>query len=149
MRALPYNEGHSFINETLMSHGLLGTGPVQPVLAISVTTLELYRQCRLRCPQFSVQQWVKVLCDLANVCNSLFFFDSLLFYSFRQIDYRQKLREGFSDAFDIYIQVLRSLDQAIKVQLGQDLNSWHICHSCLACQYMVHRLSPHDYLSSC
>ena len=32
MQALPYNEGHSFINETLMSHGLLGTGPVQPVL---------------------------------------------------------------------------------------------------------------------
>jgi len=74
MRALPYNEGHSFINETLLSHGLLGTGPVQPVLAISVTTLELYRQCRLRCPQFSVQQWVKVLCDLANVGNSLFLF---------------------------------------------------------------------------
>src|SRR5882724_6052746 len=74
MRALPYNEGHSFINETLMSHGLLGMGPVQPVLAISLITLELYHQCCLHCPQFSVQQWVKILCDLANVGNSLFLF---------------------------------------------------------------------------
>jgi hypothetical protein len=69
--AVPQNEQHSYVNETLIHHGLLGTTPVQPVLAISLQTLELYRQCRLRCPQFSIQQWVKVLCDLANVSCSI------------------------------------------------------------------------------
>ena len=71
-RALPQNHDHSYLNQTLLHHGLLGTGPVQPELAISVPTLELYRQCRLRCPQFSIQQWVKVLCDLANVSSSTY-----------------------------------------------------------------------------
>ncbi len=71
--AVPQNEQHSYVNETLIHHGLLGTTPVQPGLAISLQTLELYRQCRLRCPQFSIQQWVKVLCDLANVSCSIYF----------------------------------------------------------------------------
>ncbi|KAF8576014.1 hypothetical protein K439DRAFT_1623158 [Ramaria rubella] len=38
-----------------------------------------------------VQQWVKVLCDLAN------------------INYRQSIRDQFSDAFDTYLEILRQL----------------------------------------
>ena len=58
---------HAYVNQTLIKYGLLGTSPEVPSLAIPLQTLELYRRCRLRCPQFSIQQWVKVLCDLANV----------------------------------------------------------------------------------
>ena len=66
-RAVPQDEQDSYINETLLHHGLLGTSPVKPMLAIPLNSLELYHQCHLQCPQFSIQQWVKVLCDLANV----------------------------------------------------------------------------------
>jgi hypothetical protein len=70
MQVIPRAEEHAYINQTLIMHGLLGTAPVQPTLAIPIRTLELYHRCRLRCPQFSVQQWVKVLCDLSNVSRS-------------------------------------------------------------------------------
>ena len=66
-QVIPQEEQHEYINQTLIVHGLLGTAPMHPSLAIPIPTLELYYQCRLRCPQFSVQQWVKVLCDLSNV----------------------------------------------------------------------------------
>jgi hypothetical protein len=66
-RALAHDESHLYLNQTLIMHGYLGTAPVKPTLAIPLATLELYRRCRLRCPQFGIQQWVKVLCDLSNV----------------------------------------------------------------------------------
>jgi hypothetical protein len=66
-RALPQHQEHDYLNQTLVLNGLLGTSPLKPELAIPLPTLELYRQCRVRCPQFSVQQWVKVLCDLSHV----------------------------------------------------------------------------------
>ncbi|KAF8494792.1 hypothetical protein JB92DRAFT_3147061 [Gautieria morchelliformis] len=91
-RGLPQDERHDYLNETLLFHGLLGASPLEPELAIPIPTLELYRRCRLRCPQFSVQQWMKVLCDLAN------------------INYTSTLREQFSDAFDAYLNILRHVD---------------------------------------
>lgn len=60
-------QGHDYINQTLIANGLLGAAPVQPAVAIPLATLDLYRACRIRCPQFGMQQWVKVMCDLANV----------------------------------------------------------------------------------
>ncbi|KAF8573706.1 hypothetical protein K439DRAFT_1624875 [Ramaria rubella] len=97
-RSLPHNQGHDHLNETLIIHRFLGTSPAHPTLAIPIPTLELYRRCRLRCPQLSIQQWVKVLCDLAN------------------INYHQAIRDQFSDAFDTYLEILRHVDQAIKLQ---------------------------------
>ncbi|KAF8515032.1 hypothetical protein BU17DRAFT_93915 [Hysterangium stoloniferum] len=59
--------GHTFLNQTLISHGFLGASPIIPSLAFSLKDLEIYCHCRLRCPQFSIQQWVKVMCDLSNI----------------------------------------------------------------------------------
>ncbi|KAF8575704.1 hypothetical protein K439DRAFT_1623394 [Ramaria rubella] len=47
---LPHDQRHDHLNESLIMHGLLGPMPVHPTLAIP----------------FSIQQWVKVLCDLSN-----------------------------------------------------------------------------------
>ena len=51
----------------LMSHGLLSNVPLLPSLALSLTTLELYRRLRLRKPSFSVEAFAKVVCDLYMV----------------------------------------------------------------------------------
>ncbi|KAF8576495.1 hypothetical protein K439DRAFT_1367082, partial [Ramaria rubella] len=105
----------------LIMHGLLGTVPVHLTLAIPIKTLQLYHWCRLCCPQFSIQQWVKVLCDLSN------------------INYCPAIRDQFSDAFDTYLVIFCQVDQAIKVQLNWNNGSWQILHSCSPCQYKLAR----------
>ncbi|KAF8577076.1 hypothetical protein K439DRAFT_1622359 [Ramaria rubella] len=92
-RALPHNQRHDHLNETLIIHGLLGTVPVHPTLAIPITTLKLYHR---------IQQWVKVLCDLSN------------------INYRPAIQDQFSDAFDMYLVILCQVDQAIKNKLARE-----------------------------
>ncbi|KAF8580817.1 hypothetical protein K439DRAFT_1619489 [Ramaria rubella] len=118
-RALPHDKRHDNINQTLVLHGLLSTAPIHPTLAIPITTLALYRRCRLRCLQFSIQQWVKVLCDVSN------------------INYNHSLRDNFSDAFNTHLDIIRHEDHAIKVQLGRDSPNWRILHACPPCQYKL------------
>ena len=51
----------------LMSHLLLSNVPLLPSLALSLTTLELYRRLRLLKPSFSKEALAKVVCDLYMV----------------------------------------------------------------------------------
>ena len=53
--------------QALVKHGYLGNTPATPSLAISFRTLELFRCMRLRKPSFSVEAFVKVVCDLYSV----------------------------------------------------------------------------------
>jgi len=48
--------------------GYIGNAPFHPSVAISIKTLELYRILRWRKPSFSVEAFVKVICDLYVVC---------------------------------------------------------------------------------
>ena len=52
----------------LVKNGYLGNTPATPSLAISLKTLELFRRIRLRKSSFSVEAFVKVVCDLYAVC---------------------------------------------------------------------------------
>ncbi|KIJ34337.1 hypothetical protein M422DRAFT_182296, partial [Sphaerobolus stellatus SS14] len=106
-------------NQTLVDNGFLGSSPVQPSLAFSLKDLEIYRICRLRCPQFSIQQWVKVVCDIAN------------------INYRPTYRTQFSDAFDIYLELHRRLEKSLNETLGRDASNWRIKNCCPACLYKL------------
>ena len=53
--------------QALMRIGYLGNTPATPSLAISLRTLELFRRIRLRKPSFSVEGFVKVVCDIYSV----------------------------------------------------------------------------------
>jgi hypothetical protein len=53
--------------EALMIQGYLATSPVDPTLAISIKTLELFRRLRCRKASLSVEAYAKVLCDLYSV----------------------------------------------------------------------------------
>jgi hypothetical protein len=55
--------------EALMHQGYLATSPVDPTLAISIKTLELFRRLRCRKASLSVEAYAKVLCDLYAVSN--------------------------------------------------------------------------------
>lgn len=58
--------------EALVLAGYLGTTPQTPSIAISITTLELYRRLRLRKPSLSVEAFSKVICDLYEVRHHIF-----------------------------------------------------------------------------
>ena len=55
--------------EALILQGYLATSPVDPTLAISIKTLELFRRLRCRKASLSVEAFAKVLCDLYAVSN--------------------------------------------------------------------------------
>jgi hypothetical protein len=55
------------VAEALVLNGYLGTSPLNPLLAISLKTLDLYHKIRIRKPSFSVEAFAKVICDLYTV----------------------------------------------------------------------------------
>jgi hypothetical protein len=54
--------------QALAKNGYMGNTPATPSLAISFGTLDLFRRIRLRKSSFSVEAFVKVICDLYSVC---------------------------------------------------------------------------------
>ena len=55
------------VAESLVRNGWLGTSPINPSIAVSLKTLELFRRLRLRKASLSVEAFAKVLCDLYSV----------------------------------------------------------------------------------
>ena len=91
-RSYPHFEpikGEAWANETLIRHGYLGCAALQPTLAISIRTLELYHQTHRTCPRFSIEAQCKTLCFMQSVrystqpsesrCSLKSFIDSLSF----------------------------------------------------------------------
>lgn len=52
----------------LIRQGAMPTSPISPSVGISIKTLELYRCANFRCPQLSIQGFVKTISDLHLVC---------------------------------------------------------------------------------
>ena len=57
--------------------------------------LELYRRLRLRSPHVSIQSWVRVLCDIHNVCCSVILL-CLTQCNIFKVNYRRYLRTVYS-----------------------------------------------------
>jgi hypothetical protein len=53
--------------EALVLQGFLGNAPLNPSIAVSIKTLELYRRIRMRKSSFSVEAFAKVIYDLYAV----------------------------------------------------------------------------------
>ncbi|KAG2028905.1 hypothetical protein BDR03DRAFT_906698 [Suillus americanus] len=106
-------------NAALLRMGLLGCSPLRPTIAIRIECLELYHQIRRRQSSFSIQAITKVLCALHD------------------ITYFRQFRDQFSDAFDIYLQILREIRSRVDRILGRDPNTWQINGSCPSCTFKV------------
>ncbi|KIK11655.1 hypothetical protein PISMIDRAFT_19360 [Pisolithus microcarpus 441] len=89
--------------------------------------LELYHQIRCRQSSFSLQAMMKVLCALQN------------------ITYTQHLHSQLSAAFDIYLDILRSVHTSLKQALGRDGPAWKLRRACPACAFEV-RVVPSSLL---
>ncbi|KAG6876879.1 hypothetical protein C0993_012378 [Termitomyces sp. T159_Od127] len=105
-------ESTKSISIALVQQGYLRTTPESPSLAMSLCTLELYYRIRRRKPSFSIEAFAKVLCD------------------FYMMPYHRQYRDGLSNAFDIYLAVLRIIDKCVAKELGCDAENWRILNSC-------------------
>ncbi|KDR81011.1 hypothetical protein GALMADRAFT_241624 [Galerina marginata CBS 339.88] len=101
----------------MVLQGFLPTSPVDPTLAVSIKTLELFRRLRNRKASLSVEAYAKVLCDL---------------YA---IPYHRRYRKALSDTFDVYLTILQRVDAQVVKILGRDSPNWRVKNACPACCY--------------
>ncbi|KAI0674940.1 hypothetical protein C8Q78DRAFT_1075288 [Trametes maxima] len=105
--------------EWLVLSGYLGTTPIQPSLAISLKTLELFRSIRLFKASFSVEAFARLICH---------------YYS---MPYRRTYRTALSDAFDIYLRIMRDVEAGVSRALGRDTPNWRALNACPPCGYKL------------
>ncbi|KAG1887333.1 hypothetical protein F4604DRAFT_1877759 [Suillus subluteus] len=102
-----------------MTRGCIGSSPLQPTVAITIRTLEAYRQTHRVCPRLSIHAEAKKLCHLHGVC------------------YGRYLAEQFRVAYDVYLELLRRVSLCVSQALGHTGPNWRACNSCPCCHYKV------------
>ncbi|KAF8131776.1 hypothetical protein K438DRAFT_1788198 [Mycena galopus ATCC 62051] len=118
-RDVELNAGGAGVAAALIKQGLVPCAPTKPSVAITTRVLELYRTTHIWCPQLAIQAFVKSLCDLHGV------------------PYRPYLREQFSIAYDLYLELRRQTDAQVNAALGRDTPNWCLKHTCPACMYKL------------
>ncbi|KAG6887198.1 hypothetical protein C0992_000143 [Termitomyces sp. T32_za158] len=103
----------------LLCHGLLPTAPLKPTFAFSIRVVELYRITNLRSPHFTIEPFVKSLCDL------------------HRIPFRQYLAQQFSIAFDLYLDIRTHVSSRVDAALGRNIPKWRLKNACAACTYKL------------
>ncbi|OSD07636.1 hypothetical protein PYCCODRAFT_1359298 [Trametes coccinea BRFM310] len=110
--------------EALVKHGYLGNTPINPSLAISLKTLELFRCLKLVKASFSAEAFAKLVC-----------------YQY-YIPYRPLYRTAIADAFDTYLTIQRLILRRVMGSLGRDEPDWRARYGCPACSYVLEGEEP-------
>ncbi|KAJ6552453.1 hypothetical protein DFH09DRAFT_1248675 [Mycena vulgaris] len=108
-----------FTTSCLVGQGLILCAPWTPKLAIATRVLEMFRVARLRCPQLSVQSWMKTLADLHG------------------LDFKPYTAQQFTVCFDVYLEILQNVDARVKKALGRDTADYRLKNNCPACTYKL------------
>ncbi|KAH9923875.1 uncharacterized protein B0H18DRAFT_878327 [Fomitopsis serialis] len=106
-------------NVALVSRGFLGSAPQKPTVAISLKTLEAYRQLHRACPRLSVQAQVKALCYL------------------HEVPFNKHLVKQFSDAYDVYLDIQYGVNRLVKSAMHRDTPDWRMLNACAPCLYKI------------
>ncbi|KAF7320496.1 hypothetical protein HMN09_00133100 [Mycena chlorophos] len=94
--------------------------------AITVRTLELYRNLFLRCPKVGIQAFCSALSDL------------------HLIPRNHNMDALFRTALDAYLDILANADRRAAAALGRDTPNWRIQNTCPPCQYPLKDETPLD-----
>ncbi|KIN95760.1 hypothetical protein M404DRAFT_934427, partial [Pisolithus tinctorius Marx 270] len=97
--------------------GFMPCSPTRPSMAITINALELHHVARLHSPHFSIQAFVKTICDLQGVA------------------FRRYLSRQFSIALDLYLNILNGVEALVMEALSRTSNDWCLQHACPACTY--------------
>ncbi|KAF7976958.1 hypothetical protein HWV62_5018 [Athelia sp. TMB] len=112
---------------SIIRHGAMPTAPKSPSVAISIQALEMYRCAHFRCPQFSIQAFVKTILDVQIT------------------PYQKHLCRQFSIAYDLYLMIRSTVDSRVKHALGRDGPNWELLHNCPACFNELEEDQPMKY----
>ncbi|KAF8531755.1 hypothetical protein JB92DRAFT_3298025 [Gautieria morchelliformis] len=115
------------VNITLARHGYIRSSPFQPALAFSFSVLALFTRLSARCPQLSVQAFVRALCDIHNV------------------PYRPYLRNQTQVAIDVYYETQQHVSARLQQALSRDTDNWCVQNACVACTYVLANEQPLKY----
>ncbi|KAI5989528.1 hypothetical protein EDD15DRAFT_2171307 [Pisolithus albus] len=102
-----------------MRQGVVPCSPIHPMAAVTFGVLELFRITRLHCLHFSIQAFIKTLCDLQGAT------------------FQRYLSRQFTIAFDLYLQIRSRVDSIVSQVLQWDSEDWHLKHACAACTYKL------------
>ncbi|KZP19677.1 hypothetical protein FIBSPDRAFT_743368 [Athelia psychrophila] len=103
----------------IIAQGIIPTAPQTPTTGFRVETLELYCTAHFRCPQLSVQAWVRTMADLQG-----------------EVYARYRSRQ-FSIAYDLYLEIRTNIHSRINKALNREDPNWNIRHVCPACMNKV------------
>ncbi|KAJ6481138.1 hypothetical protein C8R45DRAFT_1054313 [Mycena sanguinolenta] len=117
---------HQVMEGTLILRGYLGSSPDKPALAISLRTLEIYRQIHRVCPRFTIDSLAKTLNHLHKVPR------------------KAHLAEQLTNTYDAYLEIQRWVDRRVKESLGRD-KAWDAKGICPPCFYRVQNEPPLKY----
>ncbi|KZP09666.1 hypothetical protein FIBSPDRAFT_914038 [Athelia psychrophila] len=95
------------------------TAPTSPTVGFSMKTLEFYCAAHFRCPQFSIQAFVRTMADLQGA--------QYQWYRVRQ----------FSIAYDLYLSIQADVDARVNRTLNHEDPDFNIRHVCPPCMYML------------
>ncbi|KAJ7921642.1 hypothetical protein B0H13DRAFT_1604343 [Mycena leptocephala] len=115
----PLTGNDVYIASGLVGQGLIPCSPWTPKVAVTICLLEMYRVARLRCPTLGIQPWLKTLADLHGKA------------------FRPYSTQQFSTCFDVYLEILKNVDDRVKKALGRDAPDWHLKNGCPACTYKL------------
>ncbi|KZP18222.1 hypothetical protein FIBSPDRAFT_1046284 [Athelia psychrophila] len=116
-----------YTNEGLVRSGFIGSAPLYPTICISIRTLEDYRQTHRVCPRLSIQASVRKLCHVHNR------------------PFHRHLSRQFSDAFDVYLEILHQVELQIAKTLGRDAEDWDVKNACPCCMYELEDEAPLEH----
>ncbi|KAG1717677.1 hypothetical protein EDB19DRAFT_1899909 [Suillus lakei] len=122
------NETDQFTIEVV---DIFGSSPIRPTVAITIRTLDVYRQSHRVTPRFSIHAEAKMLCFLHGVY------------------YRRHLAEQLRISYDVYLQLHRRIDHRLDKVLGHDSDNWRMLNSCPACQYKLTDEPPLEFSILC
>ncbi|KAK0457967.1 uncharacterized protein EV420DRAFT_1270846 [Desarmillaria tabescens] len=103
--------------ESLVRNGMIPCAPKWPGLVVTFRVMEIFHTAILRCPQLSIQGFVRTLCDL---------------HSF---PIASSLKEQFSICYDVFIAILENVERRVLRELGRSHPDWRLKNCCAACMF--------------
>ncbi|KAG2347642.1 hypothetical protein BDR05DRAFT_974112 [Suillus weaverae] len=110
--------------EVLVYEGFLGNAPHNPLIAISLHTLEHYCLLRLQKPSLSIEAFTRVICDTYL------------------IPYCCTYCTGLADTFDLYLTILHEIERRVQTALDHNTPNWWVLNGCPPCSYELNDEPP-------
>ncbi|KAF8341848.1 hypothetical protein F5887DRAFT_887753 [Amanita rubescens] len=116
--SVPMLEGDTNIPVSLVRQGFIPCSPFRPAFAVATRLLQMYHRLHVRCPHLAIQPFVRSL------------------YDFHGIPFTSHRSQQFSNCYDLYLEIQRTVRQRVDAALQRGPN-WRMKNTCPACTYKL------------